>query len=376
MRTINLQTVYQLVITSLLLGACLGLLGQRLSWLAGAALTTFEPSVFAAPALTTTAAPATAPDQQDATTSDNADSNVKVEVEVHARGNASALARALGPGDTEVKTSTEGEGDARSVAYLKAPDAAVASSAPLPAVPAAPNAAAAQVGQPKAIVTEGLVNLRSNPDLSGLVLGSAARGQEFTIIGRDASATWWLVCCENGQARWINHGVVQVAGEVTLVPVVEQAAVTSPVVNQSIVNVSAPAPAQPLPTATPAIRYDFMVAEQAQFEERVTPRIYLYVYEKEEGLDGYTVHVRKDGRDLPVTKQTASGMPGFTWPIPTERQRYTNLKLEFPGVTPAGLWEVQLCDANGQPVGPVVTFRLQPDDPQQEMYVKYRKYPG
>ena len=37
MRTINLQTVYQLVITALLLGACLGLLGQRLQWLTGSA---------------------------------------------------------------------------------------------------------------------------------------------------------------------------------------------------------------------------------------------------------------------------------------------------------------------------------------------------
>jgi hypothetical protein len=66
-------------------------------------------------------------------------------------------------------------------------------------------------------------------------------------------------------------------------------------------------------------------------------------------------------------------MPGITWPIPNERQRYTNLKIEFPNVSPAGLWEIQLLDANGRPVGPVATFRLQPDDPRQELYVKYRK---
>lgn len=374
MRTINLQTVYQLVITSLLLGACLGLLGQRLSWLTGA-LAPFEPVVFAAPASTmmgTQAVSAAAAHQaQDITTSGNTDSNIQVEVEVHTRGNASALARALGPGDTEVKTSTEGEGDGRSAAYLKAPETAVlAPAAPAPSTPPVSSVPSAQTGQPTATVTEALINLRSSPDLAGAVLGNAQRGQAFTIMGRDPLMTWWLVCCDGGQARWVHTEVVQVTGDVTLVPVMAQATTTIPTSNQPVANLAAPTPA-PLPT--PATQFEFAVAEQAQFEERVTPRLYVYVYETEDGLDGYTVRVRKDGRDLPVTQQTKPGLPGFTWPLPTDRQRYTNLKVEFPNVTPAGVWEVQLVDANGRAVGPVATFRLQPNDAQQELYVKYRK---
>lgn len=375
MRTINLQTVYQLVITSLLLGACLGLLGQRLSWLTSA-VSTFEPPVFAAPSSTALGAQAgsaaTMPQNQDVTTSENTDSNVQVEVEVHTRGNASALARALGPGDTEVKTSTEGEGDGRSAAYLKAPEAP-AWSAALPApTTSVNNASFTPMEPPKATVTEALVNLRSSPDLAGAVLGSALRGQAFTIMGRDTLTAWWLICCDGGQARWVYTGVVQVSGDVTLVPVVAHPAATFATNRQA--RATEPTPTTPpLPTPTPAVPYDFMLAEQAQFEERITPRIYLYVYEKEDGLGGYTVRVRKDGRDLPVTQQTAPGMPGFTWPLPHERQRYTNLKLEFPNVAPAGLWEVQLVDINGRTVGPIATFRLQPDDLQQEMYVKYHK---
>lgn len=380
MRTINLQTVYQLVITSLLLGACLGLLGQRLSWLTGAAAP-FESSVFAAPSSimtgTQAASAAAVPQKQDVTTSGNSDSNIQVEVEVHTRGNASALARALGPGDTEVKTSTEGEGDGRSAAYLKAPDtAALAPSAPAPSTPPVSNAPAiqnapvVQPGQPTAIVTEALINLRSTPDLAGAVLGNAQRGQAFTIMGRDPLLTWWLVCCDGGQARWVHTGVVQVTGDVTLVPVVAQATTTIPTNNQPVANIPVPTQA-PLPT--PAAQFEFAVVEQAQFEERITPRLYVYVYEKEDGLEGYTVRVRKDGRDLPVAQQTKPGLPGFTWPLPTDRQRYTNLKVEFPNVTPAGVWEVQLVDTNGRAVGPVATFRLQPNDAQQELYVKYRK---
>ena len=381
MRTINLQTVYQLVITSLLLGACLGLLGQRLSWLTDVVVP-FEPSVFAAPSSSMTstqaASAAAVPQTQDVTTSGNSDSNIQIEVEVHTRGNASALARALGPGDTEVKTSTEGEGDGRSAAYLKAPDtAALAPSAPSPSIPpvshAPPvqNAPSVQPGQPTATVTEALINLRSSPDLAGTVLGNAQRGQAFTIMGRDPLMTWWLVCCDGGQARWVHTGVVQVTGDVAMVPVVAQASTSIPTSNQPVANIPSPTLA-PLPTPA-AQQFEFAVVEQAQFEERITPRLYVYVYEKEDGLDGYTVHVRKDGRDLPVTQQTKPGLPGFTWPLPTDRQRYTNLKVEFPNVSPAGVWEVQLVDVNGRAVGPVTTFRLQPNDAQQELYVKYRK---
>lgn len=374
MRTINLQTVYQLVITALLLGACLGLLGQRLQWLTGSTIG-FEQPILAAPSLTLpsalSGAPAAAPQAQDVTTSNNNDSNVQVEVEVHTRGNANAEARARGPGDTEVKSSTQGEGDGRSVAYLKAPD--VPAWTLVPTAVALPSSSdIVQPGQPKVIVMEDMVNLRAAPNTSSPVLGSARRGQEFTIIGRDPTGAWWLVCCDGGQARWIYSGMVQVSGVVDSVSVVDQPVAYTPT-NTTPIGLPTPTVAPPLPTATPAPQYEFMLAEQAQFEERITPRIHLYVYETQEGLGGYMVSVRKDGKGLPATAKTAYGMPGITWPIPNERQRYTNLKLEFPGVNPAGLWEIQLLDANGRAVGPVATFRLQPDDPRQELYVKYRK---
>lgn len=378
MRTINLQTVYQLVITALLLGACLGLLGQRLQWLSGS-VSLFEQPIMAAPSFTLpnalAGAPAAASQPQDMTMSNNNDANVQVEVEVHTRGNANAEARARGPGDTEVKSSTQGEGDGRSAAYLKVPD--VPAWTLVPTVVAPPSAqGAVQRGtssQPKAIVMEDMVNLRAAPNLNSAVLGNARRGQEFTIIGRDPTSTWWLVCCDQGQARWIYGGVVQVSGVVDSVSIVDQPLVYSAPANTTPIGLPTPTVAPALPTATPAPQYEFMLAEQAQFEERITPRIHLYVYETQEGLGGYMLSVRKDGQGIPATAKSAPGMPGITWPIPNERQRYTNLKLEFPGLSPAGLWEIQLLDANGRPVGPVATFRLQPNDPRQEIYVKYRK---
>jgi hypothetical protein len=260
----------------------------------------------------------------------------------------------------------------RSAAYLKVPDMPAWTLVPTVAAPSLGQGNLQPVlpGQPKAIVMEEMVNLRAAPNLSSAVLGNARRGQEFTIIGRDSTSTWWLVCCDQGQARWIYSGVVQVSGVVDSVSIVDQPVVYQGPTNTTPVGLPTPTMAPPLPTATPAPQYEFMLAEQAQFEERITPRIHLYVYETQEGLGGYMVSVRKDGQGLPATAKTAPGMPGITWPIPNERQRYTNLKLEFPGVSPAGLWEIQLLDADGRPVGPVATFRLQPNDPQQELYIK------
>lgn len=380
MRTINLQTVYQLVITALLLGACLGLLGQRLSWLTADPVAALEqntqlPSVPNAGIGMAN----TAPQAQDVTTSKNNNANVQVEVEVHSRGNANVLARALGPGDTEVKANTDGEGDGRSVAYITAPQAP-AWAAQLPPTSAAGSAgnvspstaAGSSTGSVTATIAEAVVNLRGAPDLGGVVVGTAVRGQEFAIVGRDATNIWWLVCCDQGQPRWVHSGVVRVTGDSTKVTVF-MPQTSWDASNTQAPPVPTPTLAPPAPTATPSLHYGFMLAEQAQFEERIRPRIFLYVYEDEEGLGGYTIRVRKDGRDLLVTQTSAAGLPGYTWPIPHERQRYTNLKVEFPDVHPAGVWEVQLADASGRAVGPVVTFLLRPDDPNQEMYVKYRK---
>jgi len=310
---------------------------------------------------------------------------VQVEVEVHTRGNASAQASAHGPGNTEVQASTEGEGDGRSVAYIKAPDVAGGSS-PVPSSslpsssgesPLLQESATQQSSmistQPQAKVTEAVVNLRSSPTLAGAVVGTAALGQEFTIVGRDPTNTWWLVCCNGAQSLWIYSGVVQVTGNFSRVGVVHQPNTGANVTNVQMVSVPTPTLAPVVPTAVPPVSYEFMVVEQTQFEEHVVPRIYFYVHQQEAGLGGYMVRVRKDGIELPVAKATMAGLPGYTWPIPNERQRYTNLKVEFPQISAAGLWEIQLLDAEGHAVGPIAIFRLQPGDTHQEMYVRYRK---
>ena len=63
----------------------------------------------------------------------------------------------------------------------------------------------------------------------------------------------------------------------------------------------------------------------------------------------------------------------MTWPIADSRQRFQNMKVEFPGVQAPGTWVVQLVDGGGNPVGPPATFTLEGNDTNQELYVRYKK---
>ncbi len=83
-------------------------------------------------------------------------------------------------------------------------------------------------------------------------------------------------------------------------------------------------------------------------------RIFLYVYDDQSALEGYSVRVVKDGVEQPVSEQSFGPSGGFTWPVADPRQRAQNLKVEFPGIAAAGVWEIQLVQ-NGTVAGPPVT---------------------
>ncbi|MCL0184885.1 hypothetical protein M2T59_32220, partial [Klebsiella pneumoniae] len=55
------------------------------------------------------------------------------------------------------------------------------------------------------------------------------------------------------------------------------------------------------------------------------------------------------------------------------RQRFHNLKAEFPGVQAAGTWEVPLVDGSGAPAGPPATFTLVGGDQNRDRYVSDEK---
>jgi hypothetical protein len=270
---------------------------------------------------------------------------------------------------------------------------------------------------PIAVVNSDQVNARRRPDItSDNIIREMARGDELRIVGQSADDEWWFVCCVDDGTAWVYYSYVDTSGNVDAVPITDseagpvdattvQAAQPAAVPTQAAAPAApataAPAPvvqepptaapeateppppveaAQPAapadtpgPTEPPAPAFPFNLVAQEQFvESNDLVRIYLYVYQGTTALPDYTLRVTKDGAEMPVSAKSGDAA-GFTWPVADPRQRFQNMKVEFPGVQATGTWEVQLVDGSGAPAGPLATFTLIGGDQNRELYVRYEK---
>jgi hypothetical protein len=246
-------------------------------------------------------------------------------------------------------------------------------AAPTPDVPTP----APTVVPPRLVIASPLVNVRAGPGVDYPILTTAERGQEFDIVGKNAAGDWWRFCCVEEQPGWVIDELVEVNGAVEDVAVSDAVAQAPPTATPAQ---AAPPPAAPPPAAEPtatepppAPAFSFELQNAEQFPENKLVRVFLYVFDNTQALAGYSVRVTKDGAELPVSATSSGGQPGLTWPIADSRQRFQNMKVEFPGVSAAGTWVVQLVDSGGNAVGPAATFTVASNDPNQELYVRYKK---
>ena len=313
------------------------------------------------------------------------------------------------------------------------PQASEQSAAPVTAAPAAVAAvvaeqpgvgglvdvaaiAAAPVLDPAiGIVNTELVNSRTGPDITYPVVMVLGRGEQYDVTGKSADGTWWRMCCIEGKEIWAKAEYVDTDGLTDALPVAQAGEISSvalakitatadvtnqqqaalqaaaqpapPPENTPVPVVEAPAPVAAAPVAQPAAQapvadapaevaaataLGFALTAQEQLPETNVVRVFLYVYEGNDGLEGYTVRVTKDGAEQAVSGASFGGRPGLTWPIADDRQRFQNYKVEFPGVSPAGVWTVELVQG-GVVVGPMATFTLEANDTNQELYVRYAR---
>jgi len=261
----------------------------------------------------------------------------------------------------------------------------IATEAPIPVdTPTeAPSTAASEptAAPPRLVISSPLVNVRAGPGVEYPIITTTERGQEFDIIGKNAAGDWWRFCCINDEPAWVITELVESDGAVDSVPISDAIVAVPPTATAAQVAAAPPPTAAPVaapaePTATeppPPPAFGFELQNAEQFPENKLVRVFLYVFDSEQALSGYSIRVTKDGAELPASASSAGGQPGMTWPIADTRQRFQNMKVEFPGIQPAGTWVVQLVDGGGTPVGPPASFSLDANDTNQELYVRYRK---
>jgi uncharacterized protein YraI len=84
------------------------------------------------------------------------------------------------------------------------------------------------LGKPQAMISASVANLRTGPSTTYPRIGSAYSGQDYEIVGRDPSSSWWLICCTEGRSTWIYGSLVDARGPLGDVPVVSVAPLPTP----------------------------------------------------------------------------------------------------------------------------------------------------
>lgn len=229
---------------------------------------------------------------------------------------------------------------------------------------------------PQVEIAAATVNLRSGPGTNYSRVTQASRGQRLDILARNNAGDWFQVQTPNGQVAWVINSpqFTRAVGDTAAVAVAASIPTPPPTARPQPRPQPTAAPAQP--TQPPAPAYGFDLELSKQYPETNTIRIHLYAYAPPigKGLPDYSLSVKKDGGQLPVSGVSSGGDALHSWVQPGQdaRDYLYNFKVEYQ-VPPAGRWDVQIVDAGGNPVGPPATFILTDNDQNRELYVRYKR---
>ncbi|MCS6910145.1 MAG: SH3 domain-containing protein [Anaerolineales bacterium] len=106
-------------------------------------------------------------------------------------------------------------------------------AAPAPATTTAPTTPVLTINVP--------ANVRSGPGINYPVIGGLSVGATAEVVGRDASATWYVINYQGGQG-WVSNQVAQYSGDTNALPVIAAPPTPRPIAT----------PVPPTPTPRPA----------------------------------------------------------------------------------------------------------------------------
>ncbi len=194
-----------------------------------------------------------------------------------------------------------------------------------PATPLPPTPAEALL-----TIASDLVNMRSGPGTEFDLVGTAATGESFALISKNAAGDWWQICCVGGQNGWVfgelatvqNGDTVAVA---TAAPIAAApaataepaeaapapAAATAAPADEPIPVESAPVEPAPVEQPAPAVSYNPAADSAGNFDPNAQ---YQIVQFKVLGLDENNGGIRDSSAQhhifLTVLDQNGSGVDG------------------------------------------------------------------
>ena len=119
---------------------------------------------------------------------------------------------------------------------------APAAASPTPTTVVTPTATAGT--EARLTVAGDAVNIRVGPDTAYDLVGTATKGQTFTLVAKNPQGDWWQICCIDSQSGWI-------FGSLASVENAEAVAVAADIPTPPPSPTPAPPTATPQPASTP-----------------------------------------------------------------------------------------------------------------------------
>jgi SH3-like domain-containing protein len=251
--------------------------------------------------------------------------------------------------------------------------------------------AAALVVTPSLKIETDIINVRSGPDTSFGLVGTANLGERFEIKGRNAEGSWYLICCVNGQQGWVSGQLTDEDHE-ELAPLVDAPAAPTPAPVAQAPAEQAPAPAPAEPTATPAPAAPAPAADPCagiggdgcKFKLKGGPsfannggnELKFQIAFVHSGIEGgqpqgsYFVWVEKDGQKLPVSDSVRSiALQAQQGPQGKYNYEYKIGRDQLPGGNVAGSYQIWVLDGNGERDSQTFSFTV--PDGQGEVWMLF-----
>ena len=228
---------------------------------------------------------------------------------------------------------------------------------------------------PYIVIVAPVVNVRQGPSVAYPIIGQVNQNEEYTLVGRNESQSWWQICCVDGYQVWITSQLTAPGGPVDGIPIA-----TAPELPPTPFPTNTPIPAEP--TAAPGPSWRFWVSEGPEQWDTANPWLTIWVkvyagnYPNPVAVPGVRLKVLRNGVDVSKPDLTSEN---FQWSAPFvegdpraygNRRQY-NLKYEYVPTAGDADWTAFLVDGSGNPISQEATFQTRSDARDSEIYLSF-----